>query len=90
MFQQLTGNNYFFYYGTIVFKSVGLKDSFQTSIVIGVVNFASTFFSLWTVENLGRRKCLLLGAATMMACMVIYASVGVTRLYPHGKRPAIF
>ncbi|AJV66294.1 Gal2p [Saccharomyces cerevisiae YJM1450] len=85
MFQQLTGNNYFFYYGTIVFKSVGLKDSFQTSIIIGVVNFASTFFSLWTVENLGRRKCLLLGAATMMACMVIYASVGVTRLYPNGK-----
>ncbi|EGA73935.1 Gal2p [Saccharomyces cerevisiae AWRI796] len=85
MFQQLTGNNYFFYYGTVIFKSVGLDDSFETSIVIGVVNFASTFFSLWTVENLGRRKCLLLGAATMMACMVIYASVGVTRLYPHGK-----
>ncbi|CAI4631049.1 BFH_collapsed_G0036210.mRNA.1.CDS.1 [Saccharomyces cerevisiae] len=85
MFQQLTGNNYFFYYGTIVFKSVGLEDSFQTSIIIGVVNFASTFFSLWTVENLGRRKCLLLGAATMMACMVIYASVAVTRLHPNGK-----
>ncbi|CAI4046300.1 hypothetical protein N7582_003778 [Saccharomyces uvarum] len=85
MFQQLTGNNYFFYYGTIIFKSVGLSDSFQTAIVIGIVNFASTFFSLWTVEKLGRRKCLLLGAASMMACMVIYASVGVTRLYPNGK-----
>ncbi|CAI4745736.1 BGN_3a_G0047580.mRNA.1.CDS.1 [Saccharomyces cerevisiae] len=37
--QQLTGDNYFFYYGTTIFKSVGLKDSFQTSIIIGVVNF---------------------------------------------------
>nr|CAI6718205.1 ASN_HP1_G0046710.mRNA.1.CDS.1 [Saccharomyces cerevisiae] len=33
--QQLTGDNYFFYYGTTIFKSVGLKDSFQTSIIIG-------------------------------------------------------
>ncbi|CUS25238.1 LAQU0S45e00122g1_1 [Lachancea quebecensis] len=82
--QQLTGNNYFFYYGTSIFKSVGLEDSFQTAIVIGVVNFVSTFGSIYTVEKFGRRQCLLWGAATMMACMVIYASVGVTRLYPNG------
>lgn len=56
--QQLTGNNYFFYYGTSIFKSVGLEDSFQTSI-IGVINFASTFGALYTVEKFGRRTCLL-------------------------------
>lgn len=82
--QQLTGNNYFFYYGTSIFGSVGLEDSFQTSIIIGVINFASTFGALYTVEHFGRRLCLLWGAATMMACMVIYASVGVTRLHPNG------
>ncbi|CCE66170.1 hypothetical protein TPHA_0P00120 [Tetrapisispora phaffii CBS 4417] len=82
--QQLTGNNYFFYYGTSIFKSIGLEDSFQTSIIIGIVNFASTFVALYTVEKLGRRRCLLWGAASMMACMVIYASVGVTSLYPNG------
>lgn len=83
--QQLTGDNYFFYYGTTIFKSVGMNDSFETSIVLSIVNFASCFFSLYSVDKLGRRKCLLLGAATMTACMVIYASVGVTRLYPNGK-----
>ncbi|CCD24116.1 sugar porter family MFS transporter NDAI_0C04560 [Naumovozyma dairenensis CBS 421] len=83
--QQLTGDNYFFYYGTIVFKSVGLEDSFQTSIIIGVVNFASTFVGIYVVERFGRRRCLLWGAATMTACMVVYASVGVTRLWPHGQ-----
>ncbi|GFP67448.1 hexose transporter HXT8 [Saccharomyces cerevisiae] len=83
--QQLTGDNYFFYYGTTIFKSVGMNDSFETSIVLGIVNFASCFFSLYSVDKLGRRRCLLLGAATMTACMVIYASVGVTRLYPNGK-----
>ena len=82
--QQLTGDNYFFYYGTTVFKAVGLEDSFQTSIVIGVVNFASTFVALYVVDRFGRRRCLLWGAAAMTACMVVFASVGVTRLYPHG------
>ena len=83
--QQLTGDNYFFYYGTTIFKAVGLKDSFQTSIVIGVVNFASTFVGIYLVGRFGRRTCLLWGACAMTACMVIYASVGVTRLYPHGQ-----
>ncbi|SCU82866.1 LAMI_0C01178g1_1 [Lachancea mirantina] len=82
--QQLTGDNYFFYYGTIIFNSVGLTDSFQTSIVIGIVNFASTFVSIYTVERFGRRKCLLWGACTMVCCFVVYASVGVTRLWPEG------
>ncbi|CEP62331.1 sugar porter family MFS transporter LALA0_S05e03224g [Lachancea lanzarotensis] len=82
--QQLTGDNYFFYYGTTIFKAVGLTDSFQTAIVIGIVNFASTFVGIYTVEKFGRRKCLLWGAASMVACFVVYASVGVTRLYPQG------
>ncbi|EDO15762.1 hypothetical protein Kpol_1049p20 [Vanderwaltozyma polyspora DSM 70294] len=82
--QQLTGANYFFYYGTTVFQAVGLEDSFETSIVFGIVNFASTFVALWTVERFGRRRCLLWGSATMTCCFVIYASVGVTRLYPDG------
>ncbi|CAI4310463.1 AEH_G0006690.mRNA.1.CDS.1 [Saccharomyces cerevisiae] len=37
------------------------------------------------VDKIGRRKCLLFGAASMMACMVIFASIGVKCLYPHGQ-----
>ncbi|EHN00005.1 Hxt17p, partial [Saccharomyces cerevisiae x Saccharomyces kudriavzevii VIN7] len=37
------------------------------------------------VDKIGRRKCLLFGAAGMMACMVIFASIGVKCLYPHGE-----
>ena len=83
--QQLTGCNYFFYYGTIVFKAVGLTDSYQTAIVFGIVNFASSFVSLYVVDKFGRRACLIWGAAAMVCCYVVYASVGVTRLYPNGK-----
>ncbi|CAI4049352.1 hypothetical protein SUVZ_13G1490 [Saccharomyces uvarum] len=83
--QQLTGNNYFFYYGTTIFNAVGMKDSFQTSIVLGIVNFASTFVALYTVDKFGRRKCLLGGSAFMAICFVIFSTVGVTSLYPNGK-----
>ncbi|KAH9198753.1 general substrate transporter [Zygosaccharomyces rouxii] len=83
--QQLTGDNYFFYYGTTIFKSVGLEDSFQTSIIIGVVNFFCTFLSLFTVDRFGRRKCLLWGAIGMVCCFAVFASVGVTRLWPNGQ-----
>ena len=55
--QQLSGDNYFFYYGTTVFKAVGMSDSFETSIVFGVVNFFSTCCSLYTVDRFGRRNC---------------------------------
>lgn len=84
-FQQLSGINYFFYYGTSIFKSVGLEDPFETAIVFGVVNFFSTFFGLYFVEHFGRRRCLLWGSAGMTSCMVVFASVGVKRLKPHGE-----
>ncbi|QOU20030.1 Low-affinity glucose transporter hxt3 [Brettanomyces bruxellensis] len=79
--QQLTGDNYFFYYGTTIFKSVGLTDSFETSIILGIVNFASTFPSLYIVDRFGRRWTLLAGCVGMLVCLVIFASLGVKTLY---------
>ncbi|ODV76449.1 sugar porter family MFS transporter [Cyberlindnera jadinii NRRL Y-1542] len=86
--QQLTGNNYFFYYGTTIFQAVGLNDSFQTSIVLGIVNFASTIIAIYSVNKLGGRKSLLIGCVGMIVCFVIFASLGVTKLYPHGRDEA--
>ncbi|KAF3985097.1 hypothetical protein FT663_03635 [Candidozyma haemuli var. vulneris] len=82
--QQLTGDNYFFYYGTTIFKAVGLSDSFQTSIILGVVNFASTFLNIYLIERLGRRVCLLAGSASMFVCFVIYSVLGSVNLYIDG------
>ncbi|CCE83919.1 Piso0_004516 [Millerozyma farinosa CBS 7064] len=82
--QQLTGDNYFFYYGTTVFRAVGLKDSFETSIILGVVNFASTFVGIFVIERFGRRKCFLVGSVSMFICFIIYSVLGVTNLYIDG------
>jgi len=79
--QQLTGANYFFYYGTTLFKSVGLQDTYITSIILATVNCAPTFFSSYLVERFGRKQCLLVGSCWMCSCMYIYAAVGGFGLY---------
>lgn len=83
-FQQLTGNNYFFYYGTTIFQSVGLEDSFLTSIILGAVNFGSTFVALYVVGRIGRRTNLITGSLGMAICLLIFAVIGSTILYPNG------
>jgi len=50
-FQQLTGANYFFYYGATIFESVGINDSFVTQIILGAVNFVCTFGGLYVMER---------------------------------------
>lgn len=75
MFQQLTGANYFFYYGTTIFKSVQIN-SFVTQIILNSINFGVTFIGLYMVEHFGRRKSLIAGSIWMFICFMIFASVG--------------
>lgn len=49
--QQLTGANYFFYYGATIFGSVGIDDSFITQIILGAVNFVCTFLGLYIMQT---------------------------------------
>lgn len=73
--QQLTGANYFFYYGTTIFKSVGIN-SFVTQIILNTINFGVTFIGLYLVEHYGRRKSLIAGSIWMFICFMVFASVG--------------
>ncbi|KAK2745863.1 hexose transporter hxt1 [Myotisia sp. PD_48] len=74
--QQLTGANYFFYYGTVVFKGAGLDNSYVTQMILGAVNFGSTFLGLYNIEHFGRRKSLIAGSIWMFICFLVVASVG--------------
>lgn len=78
--QQLTGANFFFYYGTTVFASTGLSDSYVTQIILGSVNVACTFVGLYVIANVGRRKALMVGALCMTVCFFIYTFVGTYAL----------
>jgi len=74
--QQLTGANFFFYYGTTIFQATGLNNSYVTSIILGAVNFGMTFPGLYVVEKAGRRQALIWGALWMFMCFMVFSSVG--------------
>jgi SP family sugar:H+ symporter-like MFS transporter len=74
--QQLTGANYYFYYGTTIFQATGIDNSYVTSMILGGVNFGMTFFGLYVVEHFGRRKSLIFGGLWMFGCFMVFASVG--------------
>ncbi|KAJ2893570.1 major facilitator superfamily transporter monosaccharide [Zalerion maritima] len=76
MFQQLTGVNFIFYYGTEFFKGTGLP-GFKIAMVMGAVNTLSTFPGMFLVDKLGRRKLLLIGAIGMATSQCLVAVCGM-------------
>lgn len=76
--QQLTGINFIFYYGTTFFKNSGIRDPFLTTVATNIVNVFMTLPGIYGVERFGRRTLLLWGAIGMCVCEFIVAIVGVT------------
>lgn len=76
--QQLTGANFFFYFGTTVLQSTGIDNSYTTQLILGSVNVVCTIAAMWIVQRFSRRIILLIGALWMMACF----------LYVNPARPA--
>jgi SP family sugar:H+ symporter-like MFS transporter len=52
MFQQLTGANYFFYYGTTVFKATGINNSYVTQMILNGINMGVTVGYLSNILSL--------------------------------------
>lgn len=80
--QQLTGANFFFYYGTEIFDSVGISNSYATSMILGAVNVISTFGGLYVGQKFGRRISMIIGGLWMFAWLMVFASLGSFALYP--------
>lgn len=64
VFQQWCGTNVIFNYAQEIFQSAGysLGDVLFNIVVTGVANVLFTFVAIFTVERLGRRALMLLGA----------------------------
>ncbi|KAJ2907341.1 hypothetical protein MKZ38_003198 [Zalerion maritima] len=80
MFQQWTGINFIFYFGTTFFQQLGtISNAFLISLITTLVNVCSTPISFWSIERFGRRFLLIWGAAGMVVMQFIVAIVGVTK-----------
>lgn len=76
--QQLTGINFIFYYGTTFFQNSGIQNPFLITIATNVVNVGMTVPGIWAVDKVGRRRLLLIGALGMLICEYLVAIIGVT------------
>ncbi|KAF8517997.1 MFS monosaccharide transporter [Hysterangium stoloniferum] len=76
--QQLTGINFIFYYGTSFFKNSHVGNPFLQSVATNVVNVGMTVPGIWLVDRAGRRSLLLIGALGMLICEYTIAITGVT------------
>ena len=63
-FQQWCGTNVIFNYAQEIFQSAGydVDNTFINIVITGIANLIFTFVALFTVEKLGRRALMLLGA----------------------------
>lgn len=84
--QQMSGIDYFLYYGTRLFKSVGIDDSYKTAIILGAINAAMTYVSMFVPDRFGRKKGLFFGSLATFVCLFIYSTVGVVMI-DHSSDP---
>ena len=65
--QQVTGINVFLYYAPEIFKSMGAGTNVALlqTVVVGAVNLGFTVVAIWTVDRLGRKPLMIVGAAGM-------------------------
>ena len=68
--QQVTGINTIIYYAPSIFQQAGMTSPLLPTIGIGVVNVLATIVALLLLDQVGRRKLLLVGLGIMLLCLV--------------------
>ncbi|MNS08077.1 D-xylose-proton symporter [compost metagenome] len=75
VFQQLVGINIVFYYGAVLWQSVGFSenDALQINILSGVLSIAACLGAVAVIDKIGRKPLLLIGSAGMFVTLGILA-----------------
>jgi SP family xylose:H+ symportor-like MFS transporter len=72
IFQQLVGINAVLYYAPLMFQNLGAStnSAFLQTVIVGAANTLFTLVAIFTVDRLGRKPLMLLGAAVMAGAMI--------------------
>lgn len=75
VFQQLVGINIVFYYGAVLWQSVGFSenDALQINILSGVLSIAACLGTVAVIDKIGRKPLLLIGSAGMFVTLAVVA-----------------
>src|SRR6202030_4127574 len=86
-FQQLVGINVVFYYGAVLWQSVGFSeaDSLKINILSGSLSIVSCLVSMGFVDKVGRKPILLLGSIGMAVTLAVVACAFSTATLVNGQ-----
>ena len=75
VFQQLVGINVVFYYGAVLWQSVGFteSDALLINILSGGLSIAAVLITLSTIDKIGRKPFLILGSIGMFITLGLVA-----------------
>jgi len=76
-FQQLVGINVVFYYGAVLWRSAGFKesDALLINVISGGVSILACFFATALIDRVGRKPLLLIGSIGMGITLGVLAVV---------------
>ncbi|KAJ4351127.1 uncharacterized protein N0V89_006466 [Didymosphaeria variabile] len=88
LIQQWSGNGIITYYLALVLDSVGIKDSFEKTLINGILqifNFLAAIFGAFCIDKLGRRTLWLTSCICMLASFSVFTAL--SGVYLEGSNP---
>ncbi|HEX5788468.1 MAG TPA: sugar porter family MFS transporter [Woeseiaceae bacterium] len=82
-FQQLVGINVVFYYGAVLWQSVGFaeSDALLINVISGAISIAAVIVALLLIDRIGRKPILVIGSVgmTVTLAFLVLAFLNATR-----------
>ncbi|XP_073957880.1 facilitated trehalose transporter Tret1-like isoform X2 [Choristoneura fumiferana] len=83
-FQQLSGINAVIFYTVQIFRMAGSSvDENLSTIIVGIVNFASTFIATALIDRCGRKMLLYISSVTMIVTLAVLGTFFYVRDIRH-------
>jgi SP family sugar:H+ symporter-like MFS transporter len=89
--QQVVGINVIFYYGDVLWRSVGFaeQDSLMLNVLSSVINIATTLIAIAVVDNIGRKPLLRIGSIGMCVTLLTMCVIFATSPTEEGGNPVL-
>lgn len=75
--QQINGIQWFYYFGTVFSKAIGLDDPFLMSIIVFTIQVVTVFLAVLCANKIPRRPLLLVTTLVMMVSIFIVGCLGI-------------